>query len=141
MVTIPFLFAEVREEVHLEGVGQFRRSAEGEVDVAGEDLGYVRARDVHAPGELGLADAQLLHAAEDAAEERRADMVDCGQGDLFNHVEQVETGRLLIDSSPLEFSRAEVYQQADRFNHYLQVINYRRVMFRHESRCRLQFNH
>ena len=75
-----FLLAQIGEEVHLEGIGQFRRGAEGEVDVAGEDLGYVRTRDVHAPGELGLADAQLLHAAEDAAEERRADMVNCGQG-------------------------------------------------------------
>ena len=70
------------EEVHLEGVGQFRSGAEGEVDVAGEDLGDVRARDVHAAGELGLADAELLHAAEDAAEERGGDMVDCGQGNL-----------------------------------------------------------
>ena len=69
--------AEVGEEVHLEGVGQLRCSAEGEVDIAGEDLGDVRARDVHAAGELGLADAELLHAAEDAAEEGGAYMVDC----------------------------------------------------------------
>ena len=74
--------AEVGEEVHLEGVGEFRSGAEGEVDVAGEDLGYVRTRDVHAPGELGLADAELLHAAEDAAEERGGDMVDCLQENL-----------------------------------------------------------
>ena len=74
------LLAEVGEEVHLEGIGQFRSGAEGEVDVAGEDLGDVRARDVHAAGELGLADAELLHAAEDTAEKGGADMVDCGQG-------------------------------------------------------------
>ena len=75
------MLAEVGEEVHLEGVGQFRRGAEGEVDVAGEDLGDVRARDVHAAGELRLRNAQLLHAAEDAAEERGGYMVDCGQGE------------------------------------------------------------
>ena len=74
------MLTQVGEEVHLEGVGQFRRGAEGEVDVAGEDLGDVRARDVHAAGELGLADAELLHAAEYAAEERGGDMVDCSQG-------------------------------------------------------------
>ena len=48
----------------------------------GKDLGDVRARDVHAFGELRLRDTKLLHAAENAAEERRADMVNCGQGDL-----------------------------------------------------------
>ena len=88
-----FLLAKVGEEVHLEGVGQFRRGAEREVDVAGEDLGYVRTRDIHAAGEFRLRDAQLLHAMKDAAEKCRADMVDCHQEILFNHVEQVETGR------------------------------------------------
>ena len=73
---------EFREEVHAEGVGELGRSAEGYVDVAMEDLGDVRARDVHAAGELGLADAELLHAAEDAAEKYRADMVDCVQVNL-----------------------------------------------------------
>jgi len=76
------LLAQVGEEVHLEGVGQFRRGAEGEVDVAGEDLGDVRARDVHAAGELRLRNSQLLHAAEDAAEKGGANMVDCGQENL-----------------------------------------------------------
>ena len=74
------MLAEVGEEVHLEGVGQFCRGAEGEVDVVGEDLGYVRARDVHAAGELSLADAELLHAAEDAAEKGGAYVIDCSQG-------------------------------------------------------------
>ena len=45
---VVLLLAEVGEEVHLEGVGKFRGGAEREVDVAGEDLGDVRARDVHA---------------------------------------------------------------------------------------------
>ena len=79
MVTVCFLLAEIGEKVHLEGVGQFRRGAEREVDVARENLGYVRARDVHAAGELRLGDAKLLHAAKDSAQERRAYMVNCGQ--------------------------------------------------------------
>ena len=36
---------------------------------------------MHALGELGLRDAELLHATENAAQERRADMVKCIQGD------------------------------------------------------------
>ena len=76
------LLAEVGEEVHLEGVGQFRSGAEGEVDVAGEDLGDVRARDLHAAGELGLADAELLHAAENLPQKRRTDMVNRVQENL-----------------------------------------------------------
>ena len=76
------MLTQVGEEVHLEGIGQFCRGAEREVDVAGEDFGYVRTRDVHAAGEFRLRDAQLLHSTEDAAEERRADMVNGGQGDL-----------------------------------------------------------
>ena len=76
------MLAEVGEEVHLEGVGQLCRGAEGEVDVAGEDLGHVRARDVHAAGELGLADAQLLHAAENLPQKCRTNMVDCSQESL-----------------------------------------------------------
>ena len=77
VVTSIFLLAEVGEEVHLEGVGQFRSGAEREVDVAGEDLGYVRPRDIHPPCELGLRDAELLHATEDTTKEGGADMVNC----------------------------------------------------------------
>ena len=80
VVTSRFLLAKIRKEVHLEGVSQFRRSPEREIDVAGEDLGYVRTRDVHAAGELRLRDAKLLHAADDAAQERGTDMVNCVQG-------------------------------------------------------------
>ena len=54
----------------------------------GENLGNVWTRDVHPLGELGLADAQLLHAAKDAAEERRADMVKCGQGEMGKWVSE-----------------------------------------------------
>ena len=79
---IPLLRAKFGKEIHLEGVGEFRGRAEGEVDVAGEDLGDVRARDVHAAGELGLADAELLHAAENLPQKCRTDMVDCVQGNL-----------------------------------------------------------
>ena len=66
------LLTQAGEEVHLEGVGQFCRGPEREIDVVGENLGDVWPRHVHPPGELGLADAQLLHAAKNAAEERRA---------------------------------------------------------------------
>ena len=69
------MLAEVGEEVHLEGVGQFRSGSKREIDVAGEDLGDVRARDVHAPRELRLRHPKLLHAAKYAAEEGRGDVI------------------------------------------------------------------
>ena len=62
-------------EVHFESTGQFRRRAEGEVHVLPQHLRDVRLRDLHALRQLGLVHAQLLHPAEDAAEERRCDMV------------------------------------------------------------------
>ena len=75
--------AEVGEEVHLQRAGELGRSAEGEVDVLAQHLGDVGARHLHALGEVGLGEPQLLHAQEDLAQECRADMVDCshrGQG-------------------------------------------------------------
>jgi len=77
-----FTFPEVGEEVHFQCICQLCRGFEREVDVVGEDLGDVRARDIHAPGELGLGDAQLLHAQEYLAEKRGADVVDGFQGVL-----------------------------------------------------------
>ena len=74
------MLAEVGEEVHLKGVGQFCSGTEGEVDVAGEDLGDVWARDVHALGKLRLRNAQLLHAPQNPPQKCRTNMVDCGQG-------------------------------------------------------------
>ena len=71
-----FPLQQIGDEVHLEGVRQFRRGPEREVDVAGEDLGYVRSRDVHAPGELGLRHPKLLHPPQYPTKEGRADMVD-----------------------------------------------------------------
>ena len=73
-----FLFPEVGEEIHLQRIRQLRRGSEREVDVAGEDLGDVRTRDVHAPGKLGLVDAQLLHPKEDLAKKRGTNMIDGG---------------------------------------------------------------
>ena len=64
-----FPLPEVGEEIHFQRICQFCRGLEREVDVAGEDLGYVRPRDIHPPCELGLGDAQLLHATEDLAKE------------------------------------------------------------------------
>ena len=68
-------FPQLREEVHLQRLGQFRRRAERKVHVLAKDLGDVGLGDLHALGKLGLVHAQLLHPAEDAAEERRSDMV------------------------------------------------------------------
>ena len=70
------MLAKVGEKVHPEGIGKLRRGAEGEVDIAGEDLGYVRARDIHALGELSLRHPKLLHPSEYPTKEGRADMVD-----------------------------------------------------------------
>ena len=66
---------QLREEVHFESTGQFRRRAEGEVHVLAENLRDVGLRDLHPPRELGLVNAKLLHPAKDAAKERRTDMV------------------------------------------------------------------
>ena len=79
---IPLLRAEFGKEVHLEGVREPRSSAEGEVHVLAQHFRDVRTRDLHALGKLRLRNAQLLHAAEDAAEERGGNMVDCVQGNL-----------------------------------------------------------
>ena len=62
-------------EVHFKSTGQFRRRSEGEVHVLPKDLGDVGLGDLHALGKLGLVHAQLLHPAENAAQERRCDMV------------------------------------------------------------------
>ena len=64
-----FPLPQVGEEVHFQRIRQFCRGPEREVDIAREDLGYIRARDVHPPCELSLGDAELLHATEDLAEE------------------------------------------------------------------------
>ena len=63
-----FLRAEVGEEVHLEGAGELRRRAEGEIDVLMEHLRDVWARDLHALRQLRLRHAQLLHSKEYAPE-------------------------------------------------------------------------
>ena len=70
---------ELGGEVHFKRPRELGRSAEGEVDVLAQHLGDVGARDLHALGEVGLGDAQLLHAQEDLAQECRAYMVDCFQ--------------------------------------------------------------
>ena len=74
---------ELGGEVHLERASELGRSAEGEVDVLAQHLGYVGARDLHPLGEVSLGDAQLLHAQEDLPQERRTDVINCshrGQG-------------------------------------------------------------
>ena len=54
-------------EVHLERAGELGRSAEREVYVLAEHLGDVGTRDLHALREVGLGDAQLLHAQKNLA--------------------------------------------------------------------------
>ena len=66
---------QARDEVHFESTGQFRRRSEGEVHVLPQHLRDVGLGDLHALRQLALVHAQLLHPAEDAAEERRCDMV------------------------------------------------------------------
>ena len=79
---IPLLQAEFGKEVHLERIRESRCCAEGEVHVLAQHFRDVRTRDLHALGKLRLRNAQLLHAAEDAAEKRGGNMVDCVQGNL-----------------------------------------------------------
>ena len=74
-----FPLPEIGEEVHFQRICQLCRGFEREVDVAREDFGYVRARDIHPPGELGLRDAQLLHTPEDTTKKRGAYMVNSFQ--------------------------------------------------------------
>ena len=83
---------ELRGEVHLERAGELGRSAEGEVDILAKNLGDVGARDLHALGEVGLRNAQLLHAQENLAQECRADVVDCSHRGQGSGVSSQESG-------------------------------------------------
>ena len=66
---------QLGEEVHLERVREFRRRAEGEVDVPAQDLCDVRTRHLHPLRQLRLRHAQFLHPPQDAPEERRSDSI------------------------------------------------------------------
>ena len=79
-------------EVHLECARELGRSAEGEVDVLAQHLGDVGARDLHALGEVGLGEPELLHAQEDLAQECRADMVDSFQERSWSSELELESG-------------------------------------------------
>ena len=61
-------------------MGEFRRSAEGDVDVAGKHFRDVRRGDVHAVRERGARQVELLHAGENAREESHADAAVHGHG-------------------------------------------------------------
>ena len=71
------LRAQIGEEVHLQGAGELRRRAEGNVDVQVEHLRDVRTRHLHALSKLRLRHSQLLHPEQNAAEERRTDFIYC----------------------------------------------------------------
>ena len=73
---------ELGEEVHLEGVGELRRSSEGNVDVLMKHLRDVRTRHLHALRKLRLRHPKLLHPMKDAAEERGTDFIYCGQWNM-----------------------------------------------------------
>lgn len=75
-----FPLTQVGEEIHLEGIGQFRSGPERKVDVLVQHFRNIWTRDLHALGKLGLRHPELLHAEENAAKERGADMVNCGHG-------------------------------------------------------------
>ena len=76
------LRAQIGEEVHLQRIRQLCRGPEREVDVAREDLCYIRARHLHAPRELCLRHPQLLHPEQNAAKERRTNFIYCGQWNI-----------------------------------------------------------
>ena len=63
---------QLGEEVHLERVGEFRRRAEGEIDILVQDLRDVRTRHLHPLRQLRLRHAQFLHPPQDAPQKRRA---------------------------------------------------------------------
>ena len=69
------LGAQLREEVHLQCVGELRSRAEGEVHVLVKHLRNVRPRDLHPPRELRLRDAKLLHPQQYPPQKRRADRI------------------------------------------------------------------
>ena len=73
---------ELGEEVHLQCGGQFRRRAEGYVDVLVQYLRDVRTRHLHALSKLRLRHAELLHPEQNAAEERGTDSVNRGQWNM-----------------------------------------------------------
>ena len=73
------LRTQIGEEVHLQGAGELRRRAEGNVDVLMEHLGDVRTRHLHPLRKLRLRHAELLHPEQNAAEERRTNFIYCGR--------------------------------------------------------------
>ena len=79
-------------EVHLECASKLGRRAKGEVYVLAEHLGDVGTRDLHALREVGLGDAQLLHAQKNLSQERRADMIDCLQERSWSSELELESG-------------------------------------------------
>ena len=69
------LRAQLRKEVHLEGIRQLGRRAEGEVDVLAQHLGDVWARDMHPRRELRLRHPKLLHPPQYPPQKRRPDPI------------------------------------------------------------------
>ena len=76
------LRTELGEEVHLQCGGQFRRRAEGYVDVLVKHFRAVRTRHLHPLRKLRLRHSQLLHPEKDAAETRGTDFIYRGQWNM-----------------------------------------------------------
>ena len=89
---------QIGKEVHLQGVGELRRRAEGYVDVLVKHLGDVRTRHLHALRKLRLRHAELLHPEQNAAKERRTNFIYCGQWNM-------ENGKLKVVSFNAEAQR------------------------------------
>jgi len=64
------LFAEFGDEVHLEGVGKARGGRKGDVDIAGEELGHVRTRNLEALRKRSLVEPKPLHLTNATPEKR-----------------------------------------------------------------------
>ena len=96
---------EVGEEVHPQGAGELRGGEEGDVDVVLQDGRHVGPRHVHATRQLGLVDAEPLHLLQDAAQERRTDLVHRSHVNAHFNISLTEVqGGAVINDLPLPLS-------------------------------------
>ena len=64
------------KKIHLQGICQFRRRAEGEVHILMQHLCDIRPRHFHPSRQLRLRNAQFLHPEQNLPQERRSYFVD-----------------------------------------------------------------
>ena len=82
-----FLRLERGKKIHLQGIRQFRRRAEGEVHILMQHLRDVRPRHLHPPRQLRLRNAQFLHPEQNLPQECRSYFVDGGHRREFGELE------------------------------------------------------